>query len=121
MSRLPGGCVNSIAELLTGDALYLFYCGVQWRKCGDTDAGGELVRALLSKDPDLSVERPVAGIRQHGRSHHVNRIMPLTDDLASPNSINVSSKVHYPPAYTSTPDNPLPTLPGRRWCCGNEC
>jgi hypothetical protein len=55
MSRLPGGRVNSIAELLTGDALYLFYCGVQRRKCGDTDAGGEVVRALRSEDPGLSV------------------------------------------------------------------
>jgi hypothetical protein len=53
MSRLPGGRVNSIAELLTGDALYLFYCGVQWRKCGDSDAGSELVRALQSNDRDV--------------------------------------------------------------------
>jgi hypothetical protein len=30
--------VEAIAELVAEDGLYLFYCGVQWRKYEDTDA-----------------------------------------------------------------------------------
>jgi len=34
---------------------YVFLCGVMWTQFGLEDAGEELVRALHSNDPDISV------------------------------------------------------------------
>jgi hypothetical protein len=36
------------------DSDYVFLCGVMWCKYGQQDAGGELLRAVKSVDPDLS-------------------------------------------------------------------
>ena len=36
------------------DSDYLFLCGVMWCGYGQVEAGRELLRATLSRDPDIS-------------------------------------------------------------------
>jgi CRP/FNR family cyclic AMP-dependent transcriptional regulator len=49
-----GGCVAEQSVRLLCDArpdpLYLFHCGVQWERSGDTGAGWELIHGLRSHD-----------------------------------------------------------------------
>jgi hypothetical protein len=33
---------------------YVFLCGVMWCRYGQQEAGRELLRAVLSRDPDIS-------------------------------------------------------------------
>jgi hypothetical protein len=35
------------------DSNYLFLCGLMWCKCGQLDAGNELLRAANSERPDM--------------------------------------------------------------------
>jgi hypothetical protein len=40
-------------EAIEVDGFYLFGCLTLWRKTGNIDAGWELIRALVSPDPDI--------------------------------------------------------------------
>ena len=61
-ARLPrmlsSTCLSAVKAIITeGDEVdsdYVFLCGVMWCGYGQVEAGRELLRATLSRDPDIS-------------------------------------------------------------------
>ena len=59
LARMPSSiCLSAVkaikAEGDEVDSDYVFLCGVMWRGYGQEEAGQELLRATLSRDPDIS-------------------------------------------------------------------
>ena len=51
-SPVSGGTMITEGDEVESD--YVFLCGVMWCRYGQEEAGRELLRATLSKDPDIS-------------------------------------------------------------------
>ena len=55
---LSSTCLSAVKAITTeGDEVdsdYVFLCGVMWCGYGQVEAGRELLRATLSRDPDIS-------------------------------------------------------------------
>ena len=68
------------------DALYLFFCSIEWRKTGDTSAGWELVQALRSQD------RRVRGVAAEMLAGTENGRFLARDLRRTRNSLHASTK-----------------------------
>ena len=53
-AALPSEVTAIIAKGDEVDSDYVFLCGVMWCRYGQEEAGRELLRAILSRDPDIS-------------------------------------------------------------------
>jgi hypothetical protein len=53
-AELPSAVTAIITKGDEVDSDYVFLCGVMWCRYGREEAGRELLRATLSRDPDIS-------------------------------------------------------------------